>query len=155
EELLELCWEGRIVGDDSLNRSVSQLRKALADEEKVSVDTIPRVGYRLKYETEPALGVPQSAAEETRPRMSRRAMMFASIGVLALCGVAGALSLHASAPKSWSASGVRPLTQDAGVEMFPAISPDGLTVAYTAGPGFWVPRDIYLRNVSIGDATPV
>lgn len=155
EELLELCWEGRIVGDDSLNRSVSQLRKALADEEKVSVDTIPRVGYRLKFEAAPASDVTQSLAEESRPRISRRAAISLSVGTLALLGAAGALTLYASAPKTWSASGVRPLTQDAGVEMFPAISPDGLTVAYTAGPGFWVPRDIYLRNVSVGDATPV
>src|SRR5690606_22435776 len=70
-------------------------------------------------------------------------------------GVAGVLAFQSGAPKHWSASGIRPLTQEAGIEMFPAMSPDGLAVAYTAGRGFWEPRDIYLRNVSVGDATPV
>jgi len=155
EDLLELCWEGRIVGDDSLNRSVSQLRKALADEDGVSVDTIPRVGYRLRFDAGPAKALPAQTTPETSPRLSSRARVLASVAVLAVCGVVGAAALHFAAPPQWSASGVRPLTQEKGVEMFPALSPDGLTVAYTAGPGFWEPRDIYLRNVSVGDATPL
>lgn len=155
EELLELCWEGRIVGDDSLNRSVSQLRKALADEDGVSVDTIPRVGYRLLLPAGPQDAVEDPAAPLPRPGMSFRAKAAASIAVVAICVVAGVAAFQSAAPKHWSASGIRPLTQDAGVEMFPAMSPDGLAVAYSAGPGFWEPRDIYLRNVSVGDATPV
>lgn len=155
EELLELCWEGRIVGDDSLNRSVSQLRKALANEDGVSVDTIPRVGYRLRFDAAPSGELPTQAEPETPPRLSSRAKILASVAVLAVCGVAAAAALRFAPPPQWSASGVRPLTQEKGVEMFPALSPDGLTVAYTAGPGFWEPRDIYLRNVSVGDATPL
>ena len=153
EELLELCWEGRIVGDDSLNRSVSQLRKALADEQGVSVDTIPRVGYRLTFEAETPNAVLAPPVVHPGSRLSFRAKVGASAGVLAICLIAGTLAFYT--PKSWSASSVRPLTQETGVEMFPALSPDGLTVAYTAGPGFWEPRDIFLRNVSVGDATPV
>lgn len=156
EELLELCWEGRIVGDDSLNRSVSQLRKALAEESGVSVDTIPRVGYRLQFEAAaPTTAPAPEVAPPNSPRFSRRAKLGAAAGAVALCGVAAIAAFSAAEPKTWSASGVRPLTQDSGVEMFPAISPDGLSVAYSAGPGFWGQRDIYLRNVSIGDATPV
>lgn len=155
EELLELCWEGRIVGDDSLNRSVSQLRKALAEEDGVSVDTIPRVGYRLLASADPRDASAAPVALPARPAISFRAKAAASVAVVAICGIAGALALRAGGTEDWSASGVRPLTQEAGVEMFPAISPDGLAVAYTAGPGFWEPRDIYLRNVSVGDATPV
>ena len=155
EELLELCWEGRIVGDDSLNRSVSQLRKALADEDGVSVDTIPRVGYRLRFEANPADMLPVPAERATGTRLFSRSKLFASVAVLAVCGVAAAAAFHFAAPPLWTASGVRPLTQEQGVEMFPALSPDGLRVAYTAGPGFWEPRDIYLRNVSVGDATPL
>jgi Tol biopolymer transport system component/DNA-binding winged helix-turn-helix (wHTH) protein len=154
EELLEMCWEGRIVGDDSLNRSVSQLRKVLADEEAVSVDTIPRVGYRLRLESESEIAPLPLAGQPKRGR-SRRIKIGAAAGLLAIGGAIGATMLFATAPRSWSASGVRPLTQEPGVEMFPAISPDGLAVAYTAGAGFWAPRDIYLRNLSVGDATPV
>ncbi len=155
DELLELCWEGRIVGDDSLNRSVSQLRKALADEDGVSVDTIPRVGYRLLIPQNPQTSVTISELLPAHPRLSFRAKVAASVALVAVCAVAGALTLYAGSSKSWSASGVRPLTQESGVEMFPAMALNGLTVAYAAGPGFWETRDIYLRNVSVGDATPV
>ena len=193
EELLELCWEGRIVGDDSLNRSVSQLRKVLASDDGVFVDTIPRVGYRLRWEPEPP-GEARGAAPEAPPEASPEApakveaeqvsapsnqrflnftsniaqvmapskqrhynhkKIIASLCVLAMCGLAAAVTLFVEKPKNWSATGVRPLTQEAGVEMFPAIAPGGLTIAYAAGPGFWAPRDIYLRNVSVGDATPM
>ncbi|HWW57050.1 MAG TPA: winged helix-turn-helix domain-containing protein [Sphingopyxis sp.] len=155
EELLELCWEGRIVGDDSLNRSVSQLRKALAGADDISVDTIPRVGYRLRFEIETPEAAPEPIPARAKSPVSFRTKAVAAVAVLAICGTVGAFTLYVGAPHTWSASGVRPLTQEAGVEMFPAMSPDGLAVAYSAGPGFWVPRDIYLRNVSVGDATPV
>lgn len=155
EDLLEHCWEGRIVGDNSLNRCVSQLRKALADESGVSVDTIPRIGYRLRREIGDAAVAPLLPTALPGPGLSPRARILGVVGALAICGVAGAAIFWAGTPKSWIASGVRPLTQEAGVEMFPAMSPNGLAVAYAAGPEFSRPRDIYLRNVSVGDAMPL
>lgn len=155
EDLIDLCWEGRIVGEDSLNRSVSQLRKALATEAAISVDTIPRIGYRLRVEGEeavPTLPVPEPVE---RRGVSRRTKIAVASGALLICAGIAAFTTYARAPRVWSASGVRPLTQEPGVEMHPALSPDGFSVAYTAGQGFWEPRDIYLRNVSVGDATPV
>lgn len=209
EELLELCWEGRIVGDDSLNRSVSQLRKVLASDDGVFVDTIPRVGYRLRCEPEtpdeapeappetpvepPPVASPEAAPEappEASPATPAQAdpedvsapsrqrvfnftdiigqvmapskqrhysdtKIIAALGILVMCGLAATHALFVDPPRNWSATGVRPLTQEAGVEMYPAIAPDGRTVAYTSGPGFSAPRDIYLRTVSVGDATPL
>ncbi|MDZ3832314.1 MAG: winged helix-turn-helix domain-containing protein [Sphingopyxis sp.] len=155
EELLELCWEGRIVGDDSLNRSVSQLRKALTDEDGVAVETIPRVGYRLRFEADEADVIPAAEAEHAPKRRLITTRTMISTALIAICGIAASFPFFTDAPLSWSASGVRPLTQDAGVETFPAMAPDGLSVAYTAGSGYWEPRDIYLRNVSVGDATPM
>ena len=48
EELTQACWEGRIVGEDALNRTISHLRR-IADRSggAFTIDTIPRVGYRL------------------------------------------------------------------------------------------------------------
>ncbi len=155
EELLELCWEGRIVGDDSLNRSVSQLRKALSSDEGVFVDTIPRVGYRLRLEGEEPADPPQAAAHLPKLSVTMRTRLIGAAVLVGICGAAAAAYLSSGTPKSWSASGVRPLTQDPGVETFPALSPDGLVVAYAAGPGFGEPRDIYLRNVNLGDTVPV
>lgn len=152
EELLELCWEGRIVGDDSLNRSVSQLRKALAEETAVSVETIPRIGYRLRL-TGTAEATPPAAAVP-RFRLSRRQGLIALGVSLLLCCAAGMFILYANTPRTWSANSIRPLTQAPGIEVHPALSPDGISVAYAAGPGLGVPRDIYIGSVNIGDSAP-
>nr|WP_236659774.1 winged helix-turn-helix domain-containing protein [Sphingopyxis lutea] len=48
EDLLQICWEGRIVGDDAINRAVAEVRKILlATGANFEVETIPRVGYRI------------------------------------------------------------------------------------------------------------
>lgn len=49
DELIERCWQGRIVGDDAINRVVARVRR-LADglgARSFSVQTVARVGYRL------------------------------------------------------------------------------------------------------------
>lgn len=47
EELLEAVWPGTAVVDGSLATAISKLRKAIGDEEQLTVLTIPRIGYRL------------------------------------------------------------------------------------------------------------
>src|SRR5687767_9339556 len=49
DRLIEQCWDGRIVGDDSINRCIVALRH-LAKEfspEPFAIETVPRVGYCL------------------------------------------------------------------------------------------------------------
>lgn len=49
DRLVEQCWNGRIVGDDALNRCILALRH-LAKEyspEPFAIETVPRVGYSL------------------------------------------------------------------------------------------------------------
>src|SRR5262245_35510020 len=48
DTLIDLCWGGRIVTEGALNRCVAQLRKALSANPLIRVDTIPKVGYRLR-----------------------------------------------------------------------------------------------------------
>ena len=45
--LIEACWGGRTVGDDAINRCISQLRKLAQQTGAFEVETIPRVGFRL------------------------------------------------------------------------------------------------------------
>ena len=49
DRLVEQCWDGRIVGDDALNRCIVALRH-LAKQfspEPFAIETVPRVGYSL------------------------------------------------------------------------------------------------------------
>jgi DNA-binding winged helix-turn-helix (wHTH) protein len=47
DRLIELCWGGRIVGDDAINGAVAKVRKLGEAHQAFTVQTIPRVGYRL------------------------------------------------------------------------------------------------------------
>ena len=49
DRLGEMCWDGRIVGDDALNRCVLALRHLVADiaPPPFAIETVSRVGYRL------------------------------------------------------------------------------------------------------------
>ncbi len=47
EELLETIWSGVVVTDDSLTQCLVEIRKALGDEERKVVRTVPRRGYQF------------------------------------------------------------------------------------------------------------
>ena len=49
DDLIERCWDGRVVGDTSINRVISLLRNGLRETvgELVCVETVPKVGYRV------------------------------------------------------------------------------------------------------------
>jgi DNA-binding winged helix-turn-helix (wHTH) protein len=49
EKLIARCWDGRIVGDDALNRCILALRHAAEHftPRPFEIETVPRVGHRL------------------------------------------------------------------------------------------------------------
>ena len=49
DDLIALCWDGQIVGDNAINRVISRLRAVLAElaGETVRLETITKVGFRL------------------------------------------------------------------------------------------------------------
>ena len=48
DSLIARCWEGRIVGEDAINRAIWRLRKLAESDGDFAIETIPRVGYRLR-----------------------------------------------------------------------------------------------------------
>jgi DNA-binding winged helix-turn-helix (wHTH) protein len=49
DELIDWCWDGRIVGEDAINRAISRLRQAAAETGggTFAIETITKVGYRV------------------------------------------------------------------------------------------------------------
>ena len=49
DELIRRCWGGRIVGEDSISRTIARLRKLADDHPEAGfrIETITKVGYRL------------------------------------------------------------------------------------------------------------
>ena len=82
-ELFDHLWGNAQVGDDSLNRLVGSLRKALdqAGDCGVLIETVPRVGYRL---------IVEAADGEAAPLISRRTAIAGGASLLLVGG--GALT---------------------------------------------------------------
>ena len=85
DELIVSCWEGRIVGDDAINRTLSRLRRVAEGlgESMFKIETIARVGYRLITEGAPHPG----AKPPPGRRIDRRTILAA--GSLAAVAAAG------------------------------------------------------------------
>ena len=81
-ELFHHLWGSAQVGDDSLNRLVGSLRKALerTGDGAVQIETVPRLGYRL---------IVEPAAEIAPPSTTRRNLIAAGASSLLVLGGAG------------------------------------------------------------------
>ena len=96
DDLIALCWDGQIVGDNAINRVISRLRAVLAElaGDAVRLETITKVGFRLVGE--PAPTGSEGAAVEARvaelsppkraPRVGRRWLLGGGVATAALAG---------------------------------------------------------------------
>lgn len=80
DELTRQCWEGRVVGEDAINRCLAKVRRITERMQGVTLETIPRVGYRLADAP-----VPQASPL----RRSRRPVVLAATGLGALIAALG------------------------------------------------------------------
>ena len=99
DEIISSCWDGRIVGEDAVNRVFFRLRQL---SQKLGpgtfrIETVPRVGYRLEAERAPPLSAPVAKTSQWNG-LSRRTV---GLGVLAVgaAALAGKLALAGQAPK--------------------------------------------------------
>ena len=49
DELVDRCWDGRIVGDNAIQRAVSRLRHLSATVGGFEIQTITKIGYRARH----------------------------------------------------------------------------------------------------------
>lgn len=88
DDLLRLCWEGRIVGEDAVNRAIGEVRRlTAATGADFEVETVPRVGYRLAGIAWDAPEPPGGSAPAPRSLSRRTAIAW---GAAAVVGVGGA-----------------------------------------------------------------
>ncbi len=97
DELIQFCWSGRIVGDDSINRVLARIRGVASGIGKNAfrVETITKVGYRLLEEQATPFGdaaeARPSSAKEARPAIdhSRRILIGGAVFAAIAVGAAG------------------------------------------------------------------
>lgn len=183
DTLLHFCWGGVFVAEDSLNRCIFQLRRALRDvgSTRVRIETIPKFGYGLFIDPDPAgdlapdtppthppvqtppgmsdtpeagaattLAPPPAGPAVPPPTRSKRPLWIAGLGVAVL----GLLVLLFIVWQQKPGNGpmgdtinVTPLTLEPGLDLYPALSPDGRTVAYAARNSF-DDYDLILRGTT-------
>jgi DNA-binding winged helix-turn-helix (wHTH) protein/tetratricopeptide (TPR) repeat protein len=127
DKLIDLCWDGRIVGEDVINHSISVLRTLAARVGGFEIETVPKAGYRL-IET-------QAQPAESKDRQAAFA-----IGILLACVAGGGAWYWAS--RGSGAAGREMEVRLAGfTSLSPAVPPTMLqslgdeTVAAFAGDG--------------------
>ena len=68
DDLLRGCWKGMVVGDDSVNRAVAEVRRiARVTGAGFGIETIPRIGYRLTGAVPLDVGSPADAPSAPEP----------------------------------------------------------------------------------------
>ena len=83
EELLEEVWRGRAVTDDSLTQCLIDVRRAIGDEERTVVRTVPRRGYI--FESPVSSGEEKSASGPVAARFNAgNWRLIAAVGALAI-----------------------------------------------------------------------
>lgn len=88
DQLIDRCWDGRIVSEDAINRTIFRLRQvaATAGGGSFTIETVTKVGYRLL--THAAGGIRLDRAQEGSKSLTSRRMLLGGAGALAL-GAAG------------------------------------------------------------------
>ncbi len=86
DDLTHCCWEGRIVGEDAINRVMSRLRRTTEGLGNgiFRIETINKVGYRLLDEARPQVG--NGAAPAARPEPTAPVPPRETVYVMVSCG---------------------------------------------------------------------
>ena len=109
DELTSWCWDGRIVGEDAINRTLSRIRQIAAGigEGSFRIETIAKVGYRLiasdidERLADPLL-ISSDARSDDKNGISRRQWVAGTItaSAVALGGVAWWRSAYRPTPEA-------------------------------------------------------
>lgn len=135
DRLIDECWDGRVVGEDAINRAVAKVR-AIADltgPPAFEVETIPRVGFRLKASealpapATPPMDLPIAPQAEvpawSLPFARARTLLIASLAIAALLG--GLLFAWLRSPVGPAAPQPGFRTADASIAVLPFLNMSG------------------------------
>ena len=111
---------------------------------------LERLGGEERVQESPPVPVaePRPDARSSRRGLPRRTAALVAGGLATAAVAAGALLFARGDPQSLTIEKATPFTSDAGLELYPALSPDGKFVAYSAGTS--ARMRIHVRPVSGG-----
>lgn len=88
DDLAQSCWEGRVVGEDAINRVLSRLRKVSEGigKDVFQVETVTRVGYRIVAANGAAIAPAPKADVHWQPSSVNRRSVVIGAGLLTAVG---------------------------------------------------------------------
>src|SRR5581483_8969398 len=174
EELLNAVWKEAFVTQNALTRVIAQLRKGLGDDPKEAryIETVPTRGYRFIAEVELATSPPpikpmpvqslrntgeppnQNNENVTRNRLltnrslTRLSFVIAAVVLLVITVLVGRSFITTAGSGAPVIKRTTQITTWTGLDIYPAFSPDGNSIAYTSDHdgGF----EIYVRQIARG-----
>lgn len=168
-EIIEELWPDTFVEEANLSFQVAALRKALGENSKRWIETVPKHGYRFKApvkrlttdlptDSAPviavgALGLHSPTANAGGTKRSRKRRMLAVVGVAMALLPAGWLIARRFRHSSPALLVALPLNTYRGFEVDPSISPDGNQVAFAWDGPKQDNLDIYVKV--IGEEPPL
>lgn len=142
DELVQAVWEGAFVSDNALTRVIAQLRKQLGDTARDSrvIETVPTIGYRFLPEVRMVEKAPVPP-----PAKKPGWRWLACLAVIPLLG--GVVWLRREQVVSVAPQLVQ-VTTSTGVDIYPCLSPDGGSIAYSSDRSGRF--EIYVRSLAKG-----
>lgn len=128
DELIERCWDGRIVGDDVINRCISLLRRFAERAGGFAIETVPKSGYRLV----------ENADRRRRGRGPWKTVAFA--GALSAFAVAGLLATRSDPEVEPPTIAMRPFTSGTDQQSRDLAAASGEALSHMLLAGTFVPR---------------
>lgn len=83
DDLVVTCWDGRIVGDDAINRIMSRLRRLASEvgSDSFVIETVTKVGYRMRMVEPGQVPSPPTPMLATNRRAAVTALVAASFAL--------------------------------------------------------------------------
>ncbi len=160
QELFDEVWKEKFVTDNALTRIIKEIRQVIGDDADAPryIETVPKRGYRFiaeaknvetiaareaasekhvaaQTESQPAVTTQETASREPSG-FSLNRTKFISAFILGLAAIAALIiwksQIKSSEPQTPAVLRNVQLTTWSGLDIFPALSPDGNSVAYSS-----------------------
>lgn len=148
EAILDYVWEDRIVTENLLTKSISELRKLLEEhfQDELQIETIRNVGYRFQASFDIVCRMKEAPNFAVLKNKKRGLAMTTLLSVCVVIFTALIVFFVAQQKAEYS-SKTKIISSLKGQELSPVVSPNGKNLAFAWRENTTKPFNIYLRSL--------